>query len=189
MQENPLFGSLLFYHPGAVRLDQWCSSGYENCCSWYCRGFVWWTHSCFVCWWVASLSYQILPLHSHSCFAQSCYEKTVFILPFPTLPHPIYSCFSLHPCLFQPSNAFSFHFLRFYTLGNDPLTFDIVRHFDFCIFICAEQLSGQNLGQLTEVTQSVNVQKQKLDQLITIVNELLGGKGTEKWSVDCTLFI
>ena len=48
-----------------------------------------------------------------------------------------------------------------------------------------EQLSGQNLGQLTEVTQSVNAQKHKLDQLITIVNELLDRKDTEKWTVDC----
>ena len=53
------------------------------------------------------------------------------------------------------------------------------------LYAFTEQLSGHDLGQLTEVTQSVNVQKQKLDQLITIVNELLDRKGTDKWSVDC----
>jgi len=46
-----------------------------------------------------------------------------------------------------------------------------------------EQLSGQNLGHLTEVTQSVNVQKQNLDQLITITNEILETKDTDKWTV------
>ena len=52
-----------------------------------------------------------------------------------------------------------------------------------CIF--SEQLSGQNLGHLTEVTQSVNVQKQNLDQLITITNEILETKDTDKWTVGC----
>ena len=52
--------------------------------------------------------------------------------------------------------------------------------------ICpAEKLSGKDFGQLTEVTQSVNVQKQKLEQLMSIVDDLLDGKGTDKWSASC----
>ena len=49
----------------------------------------------------------------------------------------------------------------------------------------AEKLSGRDLGALTEVTQSVNVQKQKLDQLVTIVNELLDRQDTDKWTMEC----
>ncbi|XP_065072142.1 beta-parvin-like isoform X2 [Rhopilema esculentum] len=47
-----------------------------------------------------------------------------------------------------------------------------------------EKLSGRDLGALTEVTQSVNVQKQKLDQLVTIVNELLDRQDTDKWTME-----
>eukprot|EP00112_Aurelia_sp_Birch-Aquarium-sp1_P006035 Seg1674.5 transcript_id=Seg1674.5/GoldUCD/mRNA.D3Y31 product=alpha-parvin protein_id=Seg1674.5/GoldUCD/D3Y31 len=50
------------------------------------------------------------------------------------------------------------------------------------LILFVEKLSGKDFGQLTEVTQSVNVQNQKLVQLMSIVDDLLDGKGTDKWS-------
>ena len=51
-----------------------------------------------------------------------------------------------------------------------------------------EKLSGVDFGPLTEVTQSVVVQKQKLGQFLQKVNELLDVKDQDRWSMACKLF-
>lgn len=49
--------------------------------------------------------------------------------------------------------------------------------------IFVEKLSGVDFGPLTEVTQSVVVQKQKLGQFLQKVNELLDVKDQDRWSM------
>eukprot|EP00794_Sanderia_malayensis_P008633 gene8633-9565_t len=48
--------------------------------------------------------------------------------------------------------------------------------------IFVEKLSGIDFGALTEVTQSVTVQKQKLDQFLHKVNEILGINDQDRWT-------
>ena len=61
----------------------------------------------------------------------------------------------------------------------------VYRTFSFT-FSFLEKLAGINLGQLTEVTQSVDLQKQKLGTLLEEVNKLLALPlhGSQSWNVE-----
>ena len=66
-----------------------------------------------------------------------------------------------------------------------PIGFTL--YFDFINFIYfSEKLAGIDLGQLTEVTQSVDLQKQKLGTLLEEVNKLLALPlhGSQSWNVE-----
>ena len=53
----------------------------------------------------------------------------------------------------------------------------------YSYFLFSEKLSAVDMGPLTEVTQSVSAQKQKLGQLLDKINEITGSAG-EKWNKD-----
>ena len=61
------------------------------------------------------------------------------------------------------------------------------RPITICPYILlSEKLAGIDLGSLTEVTQSVGLQKQKLGQLVDEINKLLALPliGSQSWNVE-----